>query len=125
MDKYNLGTVGSGIVVTELFSGSVGNVKGSGADRITLNDNITNYKFLVFDFYVGFNGGEGTRYYSKVISVQQFINLFNNPKSDTNISFCWGYSNVDDYFDILQGSTTMVLKIIFNRTQCLRIVGIN
>ena len=125
-DKYNLGTVG-GIAVTELWSGSAGNITGDGECRITLNDNITNYKFLIFDFYCTANGNIAKRYYSKFISVQQFTNFFNNADpANTTISFTWGYSGYTDYFDILRdGTTTNVLSIFYNYTQCLRIVGIN
>ena len=41
MDKYNLGTVG-GMAVTELWSGSVGNLTGRvDKAKITLNDEYT------------------------------------------------------------------------------------
>ena len=125
-DKYNLGTVG-GITVTELFSGSVGNITGAGAAKITLNDDLTNYKFLIFDMYCSFStGGANRRYYSRVISVQQFINLINKGNASTTISITWGYSNLNDYFDIKHDSTTTkVLNFSSNFTQCLRIVGIN
>ena len=124
MDKYNLGTVG-GITVTELWSGSVGNLTGVvDKAKITLNDDFTNYKFLIFDFHCGLNGG--TRYYSRVISVQQIINLFNDADNSTTISFCWGYGNTTDYFDIRhKDSTTKVLNTNSNSTQCIRIFGIN
>ena len=124
--KYNLGTVG-GISATELFSGSVGNITGNNTSKITLNDDITNYKFLVFDFYCGFsNGNTSKRYYSRIISAKQFTNLFNNANTSVNISFCWGYSDYTDYFDIIKdGTTTNVLSTRSNFTQCIRIVGIN
>ena len=122
MDKYNLGTVG-GITVTELWSGLVGNLTSIVTGKITLNDDITNYKFLVFDFHCGFGGG--TRYYSRVISVQQFTNLFKETNANSTISFCWGYSNTSDYFDIAKDSTTKVLNTNSNLTQCIRILGIN
>ena len=126
-DKYNLGTVGSGIVVTELWSGSVGNIKGEiDKAKITLNDDLTNYKFLIFDFYCSLGGTNSIRYYSRVISVQQFTNLFNDANVyDTHINFNMGYSNLNDYFDIYQDSTTKVLNVSSRYTQCLRIVGIN
>ena len=121
--KYNLGTIG-GMTVTELWSGSVGNLAGIVNNvKITLNDDFTNYKFLVFDFNRGFNGG--SRYYSRVISVQQFTNLFNNTDTIACINFNWGYGSDTDYFDIYQDSTTRVLNISSNSTQCTRIVGIN
>ena len=123
-DKYNLGTVGGGMIIKELFSGSVGSLTGVNNAKITLNDDFTNYKFLIFDFHCGLNGG--TRYYSRVISVQQIINLFNDADNSTTISFCWGYGNTTDYFDIRhQYSTTKVLNTNSNSTQCIRIVGIN
>lgn len=123
MDKYNLGTV-SGITVTELWSGSVGDITGIvDKAKITLNDDLTNYKFLVFDFYCGFDGG--TRYYSRVISVQQFTNLFNDTDANTRITFCWGYGDFTDCFDIYKDSTTKVLHTVSGFTQCIRIVGIN
>ena len=121
--KYNLGTVG-GIAVTELWSGSVGSL----ADRvdnvkITLNDDLTNYKFLVFDFHCEYYSSR--KYYSRVISVQQFTNLFNNTNASEQISFAWGYNNANDYFEIAKDSTTKVLNIVSNCTECIRIVGIN
>ena len=125
MDKYNLGTVG-GINVTELFSGSVGSLAGNFAGKITLNDDITNYKFLIFDLYCYADGGAGKIYYSRVISVQQFTNLFNNADNTPHISFCWGYSSYNDFFEIVKNdTTTKVLNITSRYTQCLRIVGIN
>ena len=125
MDKYNLGTVG-GITVTELWSGSVGDITGIvDKAKITLNDDFTNYKFLIFDFYCGFSGGAAKRYYSRVISVQQFTNLFNNTDATTRITFTWGYGNSTDCFDIYQDSTTKVLNTVSNCTQCIRILGIN
>ena len=126
MDKYNLGTVGSGIVVTELWSGSVGSLTGMlVGTKITLNDDFTNYKFLVFDFCSGSDNGATKRCHSKVISVHQFINLFNNADTDTAISFCWGYNNSPDFFDISKNSTTKVLNTDSQYTQCTRILGIN
>ena len=128
-DKYNLGNVG-GMAVTELWSGSVGSLTGVvDKAKITLNDEFTNYKFLVFDFQCSYNGNASSKkYYSKVISVQQFINLFNNEDATTkSISFNWGYSNLADYFEIYKDSTstTKVLNTVSNYTQCTRIVGIN
>ena len=125
-DKWNktADKVG-GIDVTELWSGSVGNLTGVvDKTKITLNDDLTNYKFLVFDLYCGTNRGETKRYYSRIISVQQFTNLFNKDSS-SRISFTYGYGNFTDCFDIYYDSTTKVLNTVSNSTQCLRIVGIN
>ena len=67
-DKWNktADKVG-GMAVTELWSGSVGNLTSVlDKAKITLNDDFTNYKFLVFDFCCGANNGTGKRYYSRV-----------------------------------------------------------
>ena len=123
--KYNLGTVG-GMAVTELWSGSVGNLASEGTGKITLNDDLTNYKFLIFDLYCTSAGDISTRRYydSKVVSVQHLINEFNEAVADTNMVFCWGHSN-DDIFAITKDSTTKVLNFKSRYTHCTRIVGIN
>ena len=125
-DKYNLGTVG-GMAVTELWSGSVGNLIGSNiGTKITLNDDITNYKFLIFDFCSVYSADvSAKRYYSRVISVQQFTNVFNDANANTAVSFNWGYGSATEYFDIQKNSTTKVLNFNSSYTQCLRILGIN
>ena len=123
--KYNLGTVG-GMAVKELFSGSVGSLTNESKDKITLNDDLTNYKFLVFDFCCSNEGNASSLiYYSRVLSVQQFINLFNNTHTNTVLSLCWGYGNANDYFEFNKPSTTKVLDVSYKYTQCTRIVGIN
>ena len=123
--KYNLGTVG-GMAVTELWSGSVGHLTGSAVleAKITLNDDLTNYKFLIFDFYCSYNGNDPKVYYSRVIPVQQFINLFNNAATAL-IAFTWGFGNLNDAFYIRKDSTTNVLNTDSQYTQCLRVVGIS
>ena len=123
--KYNLGTVG-GMAVTELWSGSAGSLVGEDIGiTVTLNDDITNYKFLIFDFYCALGGNNSIRYYSRVIPVQQFINLINGTNTNTLVSFCWGYSNVDDYFEFNKVSTTRVLNASCRYSRCTRILGIN
>ena len=123
--KYNLGTVG-GIAVTELWSGSVGNLTSQATYKITLNDDLTNYKFLIFDFWCTVNGDMSTRRcFSRFVSVQQFINLFNSAVASTTLVFCWGLNNINDFFVINKDSTTKVLNAMSMYTQCLRIVGIN
>lgn len=123
-DKYNLGTVG-GIAVTELWSGiegGLGTISKSGS--ITLNDDITNYKFLVFDLKIA-HGTTNSRYITKLISVEQIKNLINDNISSVDISFVWGYSSNTDFFDIRCGTTTKILQYTANNSQCIRIVGIN
>ena len=121
--KYNLGTVG-GMAVTELFSGSVGSISAVNNIKITLNDDLTNYKFLVFDLNCVRNASSN-RYYSRIVSVQQFINLINSTDTDTLVSLCWGYSNCDDYFEFNKVSTTRVLNTSCRYSICTRILGIN
>ena len=113
--KYNLGTVG-GMAVTELWSGTTGATGG-----ITLNDDITNYKFLVFDFKT-LNGADNI-YFTKLISAEQMKKLINN--NNVFISFVWGYSSNNDYFNLVYGTTTKILHYSASITQCTRIVGIN
>ena len=116
--KYNLGTV-SGISVTELWSGTT-----VGTGTITFEKDISEYKLLVLDFIVNFNGA---RYFSnQIISTQHIINVVNYKESQTKIfSLCWGYSGSSDYFNILNTSTLNSWDYISNNSQCTRIVGIN
>ena len=123
--KYNLGTVG-GMAVTELWSGTTGSlISAVSGVKIALNDEFTNYKFLVFDLCTGYDNGTLKRYYSKVISVQQIINLINNADANEHITFTWGFGSYNDCFEILQDSTTKVLNTNSQYTQCTRIVGLN
>ena len=122
-DKYNLGTV-SGITVTELWSGIEGDLTASKSGSITLNDDITNYKFLVFDLKIAYST-TASRYVTRLISVEQIKNLINDNTNNISISFVWGYSNTTDYFNIIYGTTTKILKYADSKSQCIRIVGIN
>ena len=123
--KYNLGAIQQGIAVTELWSGSVGGTNETTNIKIPLNDDLANYKFLVFDFIYNKAINTYMYYYSEIISVQQFIKLFNTTYANAAISFCWGYSNVDDYFELNKVSTTKVLNASCKYTRCTRILGIN
>lgn len=123
--KYNLGPVG-GMAVTELWSGTSGQLVGKDNDiTVTLNDDITNYKLLVFDFKVSHNSGKSFIYNSKIITPSQIINLINDNNINTWVTFCWGYGDTTDYYELHAGGTTRTLKAISNNTVCLRIVGIN
>ena len=126
MDKYNLGTVG-GMAVTELWSGIAGNLEivGVSTGTITLSDNLSNYKFLVFDFKVYLKVDGNYFYISKIISSQQFLNLIADNKPNTMVDFCWGYARENDYFNIHNTSTLTSLDYECESIQCLRIVGIN
>ena len=127
-DKYNLGNINS-IIETELFSGIAGNVEGTNTGTITLNDKLSNYKFLVFDFKVKLVKLNNYYYISKIILSDQIVNLVNLKEPNTMIDFCWHFSNVyqneNDYFDIFNTSTLTSLDYRSNRSQCIRIVGIN
>ena len=129
MDKYNLGKVG-GMTMTELFSGTAGNPDNiSNSGTITLNDKLSNYKFLVFDFKVKLFLNNKYYYISKIILSDQIVNLVNLKEPNTLVDFCWHYSNVykneNDYFDIFNTSTLTSLDYDSRRSQCIRIVGIN
>ena len=122
--KYNLGNVG-GMAVTELWSGSAGNFSGSTTGvTLTLNDDITNYKFLVFCFKVANNVTDIIQV-TKLISVEQIKNLINDNKGNVYVSFVWGYSSNDDYFNLVHGTTAKILHCDANKPLCTRIVGIN
>ena len=124
MDKYNLGTVGGGMIITELFSGIEGSLNGPKQGSITLNDDITNYKFLVFDLKIA-HDVNAIRYITRLVSVEQIKNLINDNTNNVAVSFVWGYSNNTDYFNIIYGTTTKILQCVANKSQCLKIVGIN
>lgn len=123
--KYNLGTV-SGITVTELWSGASGKTVGRSEGLIVaLNDDFTNYKFLVFEFKVSYNSGNSSTYTSKIITPSQIINVINDNKVSIGLDFCWGYNGSGDFYELKAESTTRTLKAISNNSQCIRILGIN
>ena len=124
MDKYNLGTV-VGMTVTELFSGSEGNMSGSGVGTITLNDDVSNYNFLVFDLIVGFN--DTIRYFSKIISCPHFLEFLdsNNNNKKASFGFIWGYPPSTDFFNLLYTSTLKTIDFNCLNSKCVRILGIN
>ena len=129
MDKYNLGKV-DGMTMTELFNGTAGNPDNiSNSGTITLNDKISNYKFLVFDFKVKLYTINRYYYISKIILSEQFLNLIADNNPQTMIDFCWHYTNVykneNDFFDISSTSTLTSLNYSSRRSQCIRILGIN
>ena len=124
MDKYNLGTVSS-VIETELWSGIAGNVEGTDTGTITLNDKLSNYKFLIFNFKVKLVTLKSYYYISKIISSQQFLNLIADNDPKTMIDFCWCYTSENDYFDILNTTTLTSLDYRSGYSQCIKIVGIN
>ena len=124
MDKYNLGTVSS-VIETELWSGIAGNVEGTDTGTITLNDKLSNYKFLIFNFKVKLITLKSYYYISKIISSQQFLNLIADNDPKTMIDFCWCYTSENDYFDILNTTTLTSLDYRSGYSQCIKIVGIN
>ena len=123
-DKYNLGNIDS-IIETELFSGTAGNIEGTDTGTITLNDNLSNYKFLIFNFKVKLVKLNSYYYISKIISSQQFLNLIADNDPNTMIDFCWCYTSENDYFDILNTTTLTSLDYRSGYSQCIKIVGIN
>ena len=124
MDKYNLGTVSS-VIETELWSGTAGNVEGTDTGTITLSDNLSNYKFLIFNFKVKLIKLNSYYYISKIISSQQFLNLIADNDPNTMIDFCWCYTSENDYFDILNTTTLTSLDYRSGYSQCIKIVRIN
>ena len=123
--KYNLGAVG-GITVTELWSGISGQAVGAGGEvTIELNDDITNYKLLVFEFKVSYSNGTNFTYYDAITTSSRFINLINGGSNNTFLDFCWGYGTENNYYEIKPWSTTKTLKATDRNSQCMRILGIN
>ena len=122
MDKYNLGIVG-GITVTELFSGSEGNVSGSFSGTLTLNDDISNYKFLVFDLMTDFNNS--MRCFSRIISCPHYLERIGNSSIKWSFFLCMGYSSSNDYFNITSISTLKTINFTGSNSKCVRILGIN
>jgi microcystin-dependent protein len=90
---------------------------------IELNDSIANYNYIAFYLTVTHSGQN--RYLYKLVNSEFLTNFFENETQDVNcISFNWGFSDRDDYIDILKGSTTTSLKVKSYKITPTKIVGI-
>lgn len=84
------------------------------------------YDKLGFRFkFVNSSTGE-TRIYHREITVDTYIDFINNaPLTDKDrLSFCWGFYNFSDYFDILVGSSLTEIKFQSAYTSLVSVVGI-
>jgi microcystin-dependent protein len=89
---------------------------------IELNDSIANYNYIAF-YLTATHSGQN-RYLYKLVNSEFLTNFFENETQDVNcISFNWGFSDRDDYIDILKGSTTTSLKVKSYKITPTKIVG--
>ena len=106
-----------------LFEGSVGNFTGlTSSVKINLLDEFTLYDIIGFYIYANRVGYK--RYLYREITKEQLLSLQNSDSGNNTVSFTWGYSNTDDYCDILRNSTSSQLICNFNKQIITKIVGI-
>ena len=106
-----------------LFEGSVGNFTGlTPSVQINLLDDFTSYDVIGFYIYVNWVGNK--RYMYREVTKEQLLAVQNSSNHDDTVSFNWGYSNADDYCDILYNSTSSQLICSINKQIITKIVGI-
>lgn len=106
-----------------LFEGSVGNFTGlASSAQINLLDEFTSYDII--GFYIYANCGGAKRYLYREITKEQLLSLQNSDNDNNTVSFLWGYSNTDDYCDILRNSTSRQLICNINKQIVTKVVGI-
>lgn len=106
-----------------LFEGSVGNFTGLAQFvQINLLDDFTSYD--VIGFYISVNLVGNKRYIYREVTKEQLLAVQNSSNHDDTVSFNWGYSNADDYCDILYNSTSSQLICNINKQIITKIVGI-
>lgn len=106
-----------------LFEGSVGNFTGlTTSVQINLLDDFTSYDIIGFYIYANKVGNK--RYLYREITKEQLLSLQNSDNDNDTVSFAWGYSNTDDYCDILRNSTSSQLICNINKQIITKVVGI-
>lgn len=106
-----------------LWEGSVGNFTGlSSSVQINLLDEFTPYDII--GFYIYANWGGAKRYLYREITKEQLLSLQNSDNDNNTVSFTWGYSNTDDYCDILRNSTSRQLICNINKQIITKVVGL-
>lgn len=117
------GTIPVNAVRRTLFEGSVGNFTGlTTSVQINLLDDFTSYDIIGFYIYANQFGAK--RYLYREITKEQLLILQNSDSDNNTVSFAWGYSNRDDYCDILRNSTSRQLICNINKQIITKIVGI-
>lgn len=106
-----------------LFEGSAGNFTGlTNPVQINLLDDFTNYDVIGFYIYANWSGAK--RYLYREITKEQLLIVQNSGNPNDTVPFSWGYSNTDDYCDILSNSTSSQLICSINKQIITKIVGI-
>ena len=107
-----------------LFEGEVGNFNGLSTDlKIPLSNSYKNYDMLGFYLRQKHANG-GSRPIYRELPTEMIDELRIRNLNSESLSLCWGYSNIDDYFDIISSSTDNKLTINVNFSICAKIVGI-
>lgn len=86
---------------------------------INLSDSYQNYKKLLFFLIVDTYGG---RPIIREVSCEQIDYL--RTTNSGSVSMCWGYSTLNDYFDIQRTSTTTSLVTASSLTKCVKVIGL-
>lgn len=105
-----------------LFEGEVGNFYEGATIKIPLSNSYKEYDIL--GFYLRQRWGDGIRFIYREIPTEILNELINSNSSNNTVSFCWGYSNSGDFFDIQTSSTDNELTVILYTSLCTKIVGI-
>ena len=116
MDKYNLGTIQTGITKTELWNGTL-NTAGT---TITLNDSVKNYKFIYLYFYTYSSTNHN--------SITMVIDTDDINISDAENAFLSSISkgNIKYFgFNFTNGYNKLTAYNIYGTFELRRIVGIN
>lgn len=105
-----------------LFEGEVGNFNSiSKGLKIPLSNSYKNYDIL--GFYLKQRWNTGVRFIYREIPTE-ILDEFINGNYIGAVSFCWGFSTSEDYFDIEILSTDTELDVNVNNSLCTKIVGI-
>lgn len=128
LNKVKSGQSGSGnIEPVVLWEGnSTNSISTAYSTTLELSDSIE--KFDIVGLYlISVASGTAYRYFYREVPADLVVDFINSAETndDDTISFCWGYGNSADYFDIQKSSTVNSLVVAGNKINATKIVGIN
>ena len=119
------GTGGENNESVVLWEGnSTNSISTAYSATLELSDSIENFEMLGL-YLTSVASGTAYRYFYREVPVDLIIDFINSAETndDDTISFCWGYGNSADYFDIQKASTVNSLTVSANKINATKIVG--
>ena len=113
--------VSSGMKYETLWEGEAGDYSGSFNITIPISEPITKYKKLGLNICIS-NGNANANYYRE-LDVNVIMGIINSSSGIYTMNN--GYSNTDDYIDILSSSSISQLVINGNKSKVTKIIGIS